>query len=327
MLADTPTITLLPHNIDQAIYQLILAKCGHIAMNSLESADHNSGYQAYIDLQRQCAQVNEELQQTAQQALISLRWHDNDTATLFLHKFRLALSKCQHLGIRFTEHQRVNLFFSIAQRLTRQSPYHIRIETLRAHRVLSPEPMTLADIETNLYGLDEETRNNTTPSNQRNYNQNESALFTRHNHNQSRRPFPPSNRNTSNMTCNYCHKPGHLASECRQKLRNTHPPTFHHSNQRHGHPTSRPPNRPFNTHHRQPNDARRTNNQSYNHTNQHQPTQYPPRDNRTPTRCFKCGETGHYANNCPQRRSTPPPTNRAMYTNHNNNYRHQRSDG
>ena len=121
MLENIPLIYQLPPQVDQAVFQLILAKCSHLAMNSLESTDHTSGYQAYVDLQCQCAQVNEQLQETAKQALFSIKWHK--TATIFLHKFQLALSKCQHLGLKFTEHQRVTLFFSIVQCITRSSPY------------------------------------------------------------------------------------------------------------------------------------------------------------------------------------------------------------
>ena len=187
MLENIPLVYQLPPpQVDQAVFQLILAKCGHLAMNSIESTDHTSGYQAYVDLQRQCAQVNEQLQETAKQALFSIKWHETETATIFLHKFRLALSKCQHLGLKFTEHQRVTLFFSIAQRITRSSPYYVRIETLRAHRDLNPEPMMLADIESNLYGLDEELRNNNGPSQHNQYQ--ESALYTKNNN--GRKPPP-----------------------------------------------------------------------------------------------------------------------------------------
>ena len=87
MLENIPLIFQLPPQVDQAVFQLILAKCGHLAMNSIESTNHTSGYQAYVNLQCQCAQVNEQLQETAKQALFSIKWHETETATIFLHKF------------------------------------------------------------------------------------------------------------------------------------------------------------------------------------------------------------------------------------------------
>lgn len=152
MFSDADSIHRTNDSTDSSVYQLILAKCGPAAISSLESSYHTSGYLAYLDLRRQCAQVSEHLQQTAYQALLTLTWPDAETASNFLIRFRAAISKCQHLGLRFTEHQKVNFFFTTAHRISRSSPYHVRIETLRTHRDLQPIPMTLADIETNLYG-------------------------------------------------------------------------------------------------------------------------------------------------------------------------------
>jgi hypothetical protein len=312
MFKDLPTIHRINYNVDSCVYQLILAKCGSAAMNSLESTDHTSGYQAYIDLQRQCAQVSEHLQQTAHQALLTMTWSDHDTATNFLIRFRSALSKCQHLGLRFTEHQKVNYFFAISHRLTRSSVYYVRIETLRAHRNLQNEPMTLADIETNLYGLDEEFNNNKNSSSIRKTYKEEAAMFTKSygphaKHN--RKPFKKST--TSNVTCHYCHKPGHIAPECRQKQcdQGTTPTSnFSHQrpHQQRGAPSTKPP-------HSRPNPHRAT------------PSQYKSNRPTQPPTCYKCGQTGHYANACPNPSKQPSsnhrPNQRAMLAD-NNEYSH-----
>jgi len=87
MLEHIPLINQLPMQVNQAVFQLVLAKRGHLAMHSLKSTNHTTGYQAYVNLQCQCAQVNEQLQETTNLALLSIKWHETETAEMFLHKF------------------------------------------------------------------------------------------------------------------------------------------------------------------------------------------------------------------------------------------------
>ena len=301
MLKDSTTIEKLDDDIDQCVYQLILAKSGTAAMNALESVDHTSGYDAYIDLRRQCAQVNEHLQQTAHQALLALQWSDTETATAFLTKFRAALAKCQHLGLRFNENQKVNQFFAITQKLTRSSIYYVRVETLRANRFLYAEPMTIADIETNLYGLDEDITNQ--KSHTRRPYKEEAALYTnsgRHPKRNGKGKFskPP---NDPNVICHYCQKPGHKAPECRQRMRDNGitPP------QSRPQPNGRPNHKPNQNSYR---NDKRPNRKPYNNTN----------GNSKQPRCYNCNEFGHYSSNCPKpkKSSNTGPTNRAMFADH-----------
>ncbi len=94
-------------------------------MNSLESIGTTSGYEAYRCLCCQCAQINEGLQQAAFQALLGTYWSDNKTAGAFITRFHNNVNKCQQLGTKFTEDDKVRYFFGATRRLTRQSPYHV----------------------------------------------------------------------------------------------------------------------------------------------------------------------------------------------------------
>ena len=224
MLANAPLVHRLEPNADRCVYQLILAKSGNQVLNFITSCNHSSGYQAYIDLQRQCAQINEQLKRNAEQKLILLAWTDNETATSFLHRFRKELTRCQHLGVFKSECERVDLFLSLTRNITPTSPYQTRLELLHSYRDArrdTANELMLADIETSLYAIDEEIKHNQ-PTNRRNYNE-ESALSTA-----QQRPT-----NTSpNKTCTYCHKPGHGAFECRKRLQNnsSSPPSYRNTN-------------------------------------------------------------------------------------------------
>jgi len=235
--------------------------------------------------------------------LILLAWHDNETATSFLHRFRKELTRCQHLGVIKSERERVDLFLSLTSNITPTSPYQTRLEILHTYRDArrdTDNELMLADIETTLYAIDEELKINQ-PSNCHNY-QEESALST-----EQRRP-------TSNKTCTYCHKPGHAAFECRTRLRNS-PPSSQSSSFRNN--TTSNNNRNYQR--QQPNNNRNQN--SYpprrnSFPNTRPNSRFPNYNNhsteRPPPKCYNCNAIGHYSSNCPEPR-------RNNYNNNNNN--------
>jgi len=81
--------------------------------------------------------------------------------------------------------------------------------------------MTVANIETNLYGLDEEL-NQGRSNNPRKTYKDENAFLTRgppRRQPTKDRKFTPRHSPTTAVICHYCQTPGHIAPECRKKQR------------------------------------------------------------------------------------------------------------
>jgi hypothetical protein len=311
MLRNSPTsIIKLQPDADLAVYQFFLARLGPMAMLNANASDHTSGYQLYLDLRRQCAQINDNLQQTALNNLYALVWRDFEPATLFINRFRQHLSKAMNLGLKFDDKDRVKLFMTIAQRLPITSIYHSRIESIRfdnnKSKLSGITTLTLDDIETELFALDEETTNPisaTCPQ-----SNNATAYYA------SRPPRPPTRPPTnSNIICHNCGKPGHISPDCRLRLRPTGSQTpSRNSNQQsfRGYPIKNPPTNPA----QRPRSFQQRNQQSNN-----SPTQNT--SNNTSRRCFNCGDPNHMSNVCPhpKRQYNPRSNPRAMYTSNNRN--------
>ncbi len=122
----------LTENADHSVYQFILGKSGQTAMDLNANAPHSSGYLAFTELYRQCAQVNDSVQENARKKLYALQWRDNESASSFLRRFNKSIGDCQLLNITFSDAQKISLFFTIAERITSASPFYTRIKTLKA---------------------------------------------------------------------------------------------------------------------------------------------------------------------------------------------------
>ena len=316
MFSDTENISKLNDKVDSCVFQLILAKCGAAAMSSLESSGTISGFQAYIDLRRQCAQVNENLQQAAFQNLLNTHWADNETATAFITRFQGVITKCQHLGMRFSDKDRVRFFIGATHRLTRASPYYVRMELINSRRYDNLDDTKLSDIETNLYGFDEELNNlkNANGTARKAYKEENAYYAQRPSHQRSaktksqshpdRKPYNP------DATCTYCNRVGHLMKDCMTKQREQRiTPTHQESRQQQRHSSHKGKSswKPSGHSNNSQSHTSRPSNSSNGHNR---------RPNQTPT-CFKCQQRGHYANECPSTKpaSTHGANHRAMLAN------------
>jgi hypothetical protein len=196
-----------------------------------------------------------------------------------MRRFDLVVDDCRQLGKNFENDELLARFMNGLD--TESKIYESRIEAIRSEKNMAEknptlEPVTLQSVQSQLLSLDEEKGLTSPNSNTKRYNTGTPYAMPATKDRYRKQAKPPASKPQRNIVCSYkpCGKKGHTYAECRKRKRDEEYKAK--GTKRQG--TSQKRTKPF---------------------------------SKADITCHKCKKKGHYANECPEKTTTPQQAHRA----------------